>query len=481
MKVSETKTEVKSVPPKGQDLSEWYTQVCLRAQLVDYAPLRGCIVLRPYGYALWELLAQELDRRFKATGHQNAYFPLLIPESLLIREAEHIEGFAPEVAWVTEGGGEKLTERLAIRPTSEAIIGTMYARWVQSHRDLPILINQWANVMRWEKATRPFLRTLEFLWQEGHTAHATHEEARAEVLRILEIYREVAEDVLSLSVIKGKKSVNERFAGALETYAIETLVPDGKALQAGTSHDLGQNFAKAYDITFTDADERVKHVWTTSWGVSWRILGGLIMAHGDDNGLVLPPALAPHQVVIVPILKKGDETVLPAARALRDRLRKSVRVHLDDRAEQTAPWKFNEWEMRGVPLRIEIGPRDLAAGQVTTARRDTKQKASAPLARLESHVREILADIQAALLTRARRFRDEHTTNATDRAGLVGALKAQNGLVLAPWCERGACELELKAETNAMSRVIVGDAAVGSTCAYCGGPATVMAYFARSY
>ena len=276
------KKEVQRIPPKAADLSEWYTQVCLQAQLADYAPVRGCIVMRPYAYAIWELITAEFDRRFKATGHQNAYFPLLIPESLLVREAEHVEGFAPEVAWVTEGGGERLTERLAIRPTSEAVIGMMYAKWIQSHRDLPVLINQWANVMRWEKATRPFLRTLEFLWQEGHTAHATREEAAAEVQQMLEIYREVAEDVLALPVISGRKSDNEKFAGALSTYAIEALMPDGKALQAGTSHELGQNFARAYDITFTDIDEQVKHVWTTSWGVSWRILGGLIMAHGDE-------------------------------------------------------------------------------------------------------------------------------------------------------------------------------------------------------
>src|SRR5471032_398038 len=363
------KKEVKSIPAKTADLSEWYTQVCLRAQLVDYAPVRGCIVLRPYGHAIWELIRDEFDKRFKATGHQNAYFPLLIPESLLVREAEHIEGFAPEVAWVTEGGGEKLTERLAIRPTSEAIIGVMYARWVQSHRDLPILINQWVNVMRWEKSTRPFLRTLEFLWQEGHTAHSTEIEAAEEVQRMLEIYREVAEDVLRLPVIKGRKSEHEKFAGASATYAIEALMPDGKALQAGTSHELGQHFAKAYDIKFTDVDEQIKFAWTTSWGVSWRILGGLIMAHGDDRGLVLPPAVAPYQVVIVPILRKGDDTVMTAARELHTSLSGVVRVHLDDRVEQTAPWKFNEWEMRGVPLRLEIGPRDVAAGQVTIARR----------------------------------------------------------------------------------------------------------------
>lgn len=475
------KKEVKSIPAKDADLSEWYTQVCLRAQLVDYAPVRGCIVLRPYGHAIWELIRDEFDKRFKATGHQNAYFPLLIPESLLVREAEHIEGFAPEVAWVTEGGGEKLTERLAIRPTSEAIIGVMYARWVQSHRDLPILINQWVNVMRWEKATRPFLRTLEFLWQEGHTAHSTEIEAAEEVQRMLEIYREVAEDVLRLPVIKGRKSDHEKFAGASATYAIEALMPDGKALQAGTSHELGQHFAKAYDIKFTDVDEQIKFAWTTSWGVSWRILGGLIMAHGDDRGLVLPPAVAPYQVVIVPILRKGDETVMAAARELHKSLSGVVRVHLDDRAEQTAPWKFNEWEMRGVPLRLEIGPRDVAAGQVTIARRDTQEKIAVPLAQLTSRIPELLDAVQQTIYDRAVAYRDAHTVDADSRDAFVEALKSQRGFVQAAWCERTECELQIKAETSAVSRVISGSAAGGATCAFCGCPAKVTAYFARSY
>ena len=478
----EEKKEVKNIPPKAVDLSEWYTQVCLKAQLVDYAPVRGCIVLRPYGFAIWDLIREAFDKRFKATGHQNAYFPLFIPESLLMREADHVEGFAPEVAWVTEGGGEKLTERLAIRPTSEVVIGMMYARWIQSHRDLPVLINQWANVVRWEKATRPFLRTLEFLWQEGHTAHASREEAAEEVQRMLEVYREVAEDVLSLPVIKGRKSENERFAGALSTYAIEALMPDGKALQAGTSHELGQNFAKAYDITFTDVDEQVKHVWTTSWGVSWRILGGLIMAHGDDRGLVLPPEVAPHHAVIVPILKKGDESVLPAARALLEELRAAnLRVLLDDRMEQTGPWKFNEWEMRGVPVRVEIGPRDVANNQVTLARRDTLEKSSVPRGEAAQHIASLLAEMQKNLYARALAERDRRTTTASDRDSLIAALQQQVGFVLAPWCERPECELEIKAATSAVSRVIVEEAAPGEACAFCGQPAKSKAYFARSY
>jgi prolyl-tRNA synthetase len=448
---------------------------------VDYTPVRGCIALRPYGMAIWEMIQAEFDKRFKATGHQNAYFPLFIPESLLMKEAEHVEGFAPEVAWVTEGGGEKLTERLAIRPTSEVIVGTLYARWVQSHRDLPVLINQWCNVVRWEKATRPFLRTLEFLWQEGHTAHASEAEAAEEVQRMLEIYREVAEDVLALPVIKGRKSDNEKFAGAQATYAIEALMPDGKALQAGTSHELGQHFAKAYDIKFTDVDEQVKHAWTTSWGVSWRVIGGLIMAHGDDRGLVLPPAIAPIQVVIVPIFKKGDESVLPAAQALRAELETIARVKLDDRAEQTAPWKYNEWEMRGVPLRVEIGPRDVADGKVVVVRRDTGEKA--PVARQEAGARiaALLGEIQAALLAKGRAYLKEHTAEVSERAAFIEALKRQDGLVLANWCERPDCELEIKAETSAVTRVILGAADEGSACVHCGRPARVKAYFARSY
>ena len=443
--------------------------------------MRGCIALRPYGFAIWELIQSEFDKRFKATGHSNAYFPLLIPESLLVKEAEHVEGFAPEVAWVTEGGGEKLNERLAIRPTSEAIIGTLYSRWVQSHRDLPILINQWCNVVRWEKATRPFLRTLEFLWQEGHTAHASEREAAEEALRMLEVYREVAEDVLALPVIKGRKSESERFAGALATYAIEALMPDGKALQAGTSHEFGQNFSKAYDIKFTDVDEQVKHAYTTSWGVSWRVLGGLIMAHGDDHGLVLPPAVAPYHVVIVPIVKKGDDTVMPAAQKLEAELKKVARVKLDDRLEQSAAWKFNEWEMRGVPLRVEIGPRDVAAGTVTVARRDTLEKQTMPADSFAPALPGLLELVQSSLYARARDYRDKHTVEVSDRNELIAALKRQAGFVLAPWCERPECEAELKSETAAVTRVIAGEATPGARCAFCGQPAKVKAYFARSY
>src|SRR5438034_4681151 len=408
-------TEIPDLPteitPQSQDFGRWYTDVVRRAELADYSPVKGCMVIRPYGYAIWELMQQGLDRRFKATGHVNAYFPLLIPESLLMREAEHVEGFAPQVAWVTQGGNEVLEERLVIRPTSETIIGTMYAKWVQSWRDLPILINQWANVVRWEKVTRPFLRTTEFLWQEGHTAHETHDEAEAETLMILDLYAGVAESVLGMPVIKGRKSDSEKFAGALRTYSIEALMGDGRALQAGTSHNLGQNFAKAFDITFQARDKSVQYVWGTSWGVSTRLVGGVIMTHGDDSGLVLPPHVAPFQVVIVPIGRDNwRETVLPRAKEIQQELvRAGIRVTLDERDERPG-WKFAEWELRGVPVRLEIGPKDIEKSTVRLARRDTREKVDVPMDGLSARLTDLLDDVQRTLLNRARQFREEHTT-----------------------------------------------------------------------
>src|SRR5579863_8409799 len=352
---------VKEIPPKAADLSAWYTAVCLQAELVSYSPVRGCVVLRPYGYGMWENLQKQLDARFKATGHENAYFPLFIPESLLAKEAEHVEGFAPEVAWVTRGGSEELAEPLAIRPTSEVVIGTMYAQWIESYRDLPVLINQWANVVRWEKATRPFLRTMEFLWQEGHTAHATASEAREETLRMLDIYRDFAENVAAVPVYAGIKSASERFPGAVETFSIEALMPDGRALQSATSHDLGQNFAKAYDITFADADQQVKHVYTTSWGMSWRMLGALIMTHGDDRGLRIPPKMAPIEAVFVPILRSQDDRAIAVCREAAGELARAGRSVRVDTRDQQPGWKYSEWDVRGVPVRIEAGPRDVDA------------------------------------------------------------------------------------------------------------------------
>jgi prolyl-tRNA synthetase len=477
---------VKEIPPKAPDLSAWYTAVTLKAELVSYSPVRGCVVLRPYGFGMWENLQRELDARFKDTGHENAYFPLLIPEHLLMREAEHVEGFAPEVAWVTQGGQETLTERLAIRPTSEVIIGVMYAEWIQSHRDLPVLINQWANVLRWEKATRPFLRTMEFLWQEGHTAHATAGEAREETLKMLEVYREFAENVAALPVYAGAKSASERFPGAIETYSIEALMPDGKALQSATSHDLGQNFSKAYDITFTGADQQIQHVHTTSWGMSWRMLGAVIMAHGDDRGLRLPPKLAPIEAVIVPIVKSGDDAPLQKAREIGAALKKAgYRVRVDDR-DQKPGWKFAEWEMRGVPLRIEIGAKDLESGSVVVVRRDLArgeegQKTTVPVGNLAAELRPLLSAVHDSLYAQAKAFLDAHTFRVSDRAEFFAKCADRSGMIDIPWCARPECEAYVKAETSATTRntrpLEPGDAA----CVACGEPAKVRAFFAQSY
>src|SRR5438093_2591774 len=410
MAKKEAEAFVTEITPRSQDFSRWYLDVVRRAELADYSPVKGCMVIRPYGYAIWELLQQALDSRIKQTGHVNAYFPLFIPESLLNKEAEHVEGFSPQVAYVTHAGGEELEEKLVIRPTSEAIIGTMYAKWVQSWRDLPILINQWANVVRWEKVTRPFLRTTEFLWQEGHTAHETEAEAEEETRKILDLYKETVETEMAVPVVAGIKSESEKFAGALRTYSIEALMGDGRALQAGTSHNLGQNFAKAFDITFQARDKSVQHVWGTSWGMTTRLVGAAIMVHGDDSGLVLPPRVAPYQVVIVPIPRGNwQETVLPKAREIQQQLvAAAVRVTIDERDERPG-WKFAEWELRGVPLRLEIGPKDIEQSAVLIARRDTREKQSVPMDGLPARLRELLDDVQKTLFARAQQFREEHT------------------------------------------------------------------------
>jgi prolyl-tRNA synthetase len=473
------------ITPQSQDFARWYVDVVRRAELADYSPVKGCMVIRPYGYAMWELIQQGLDRRFKATGHVNAYFPLFIPESLLMKEAEHVEGFAPQVAWVTHGGTEKLEERLVVRPTSETIIGTMYAKWVQSWRDLPILINQWANVVRWEKVTRLFLRTTEFLWQEGHTAHETAEEAQEETLRMLGVYKEFVEGELAIPVIDGPKTESEKFAGAVQTYSIEALMGDGRALQAGTSHNLGQNFAKVYDITFQGRDKSVQYVWGTSWGMTTRLIGALVMVHGDDGGLILPPKIAPYQVVIVPI-PRGNwrETVLPRAQAIRDELvGRGIRVHIDDRDTQTPGWKFNEWELRGVPLRMEIGPKDLEKSQVVLARRDTREKSPAPMEGIAAHIEQRLAEIQRALYQRALTFREEHTSSTDSYAEFKEIMDGRPGFVISPWCGSAACEAAIKAETQATIRNIPFTSlpANGKACLKCGSPATAHAWFAKAY
>ena len=473
------------ITPQSQDFGRWYIDVVRRAELADYSPVKGCMVIRPYGYAIWELMQQGLDRRFKATGHVNAYFPLFIPESLLMKEAEHVQGFAPQVAWVTQGGNEVLEERLVVRPTSETIIGTMYAKWIQSWRDLPILINQWANVVRWEKVTRLFLRTTEFLWQEGHTAHETAEEAEEETRRMLAVYKDFAENDLAMPVIDGQKTESEKFAGAERTYSIEALMRDGRALQAGTSHNLGQNFSKSYDIKFQARDKSVQHVWTTSWGMSTRMIGGVIMTHGDEGGLIIPPKVAPYQVVMVPI-PRGNwrETVLPKAEAIRDELTaRGVRVMLDARDTQTPGWKFNEWELRGVPLRLEIGPKDIEKSQVVLARRDTRQKSFVSMEGLAAHVEQMLSSIQQALLERAMTFRRDHTSETDSYDEFKQIMEGRPGFVISPWCGSADCEAAVKTETQATIRNIpfTSTPADGKVCIKCGGAATVHAWFAKSY
>jgi prolyl-tRNA synthetase len=478
-------SDVTEITKQSEDYSKWYLDVVRRAELADYSPVKGCMVIRPYGYAIWELLQREIDDRLKATGHVNAYFPLFLPESLLLKEAEHVEGFAPQVAWITHGGTEKLEERLAVRPTSEVIFGTMYAKWIQSWRDLPVLINQWANVVRWEKVTRPFLRTTEFLWQEGHTAHETEQEALDETLKILALYKDVAENVLGMSVLDGLKSESEKFAGADRTYSIEALMGDGRALQAGTSHLLGQNFAKAFDITFQARDKSLQHVWTTSWGVSTRLIGGLIMTHGDDNGLILPPKVAPYQVVIVPIPKGNwQETVLPKCREIADALRAAgIRVMLDDRDAYTPGWKYAEWELRGVPLRIEVGPRDLEKNQVFSSRRDVKAKAALPIDGLPAAVRQLLDTIQASLQAKSRTFREEHTTRVDSYDEFKAAMDGRPGFVVVPWAENAALEAQVKAETQATLRNVPFSEArpEGKRSMLGDQPADTYAYFAKAY
>jgi prolyl-tRNA synthetase len=478
-----TESFVTEITPRSQDFSQWYLDVVRRAELADYTKVKGCMAIRPYGYAIWELIQQALDQRIKATGHVNAYFPLFIPESLLTREAEHVEGFAPQVAYVTHGGGEELEERLVVRPTSEAIIGTMYAKWIQSWRDLPVLINQWANIVRWEKVTRPFLRTTEFLWQEGHTAHETESEAEAETRKILELYKEMVETELAMPVITGRKSESEKFAGALRTYSIEALMGDGRALQAGTSHNLGQNFARAFDITFQARDKSVQHVWGTSWGVTTRLIGAVIMVHGDDSGLVLPPRVAPYQVVIVPIGRDDwRETVLPRAKEIEGTLRSvGVRVTLDERDERPG-WKFSEWELRGVPLRIEIGPKDIEKSQVIAVRRDTRDKVGVPMAVLVERVGELLINIQRNLFDRALAFREEHTQRVDSYEAFKQVMEGRPGFVIAPWCGAADCEAQIKAETQATIRNMpMNGGPVQAQCIRCHAPARQEAWFAKSY
>ena len=456
---------VKDVADIETDFPQWYTDVVLKTKLVDYGPVKGTMVMRPYGYAIWENIQRELDKRFRATGHQNAYFPMLIPESYLKREAEHVEGFAPEVAVVTHAGGEKLAEPLVIRPTSETIIGEMYSKWLQSYRDLPILINQWANVVRWEKTTRPFLRTSEFLWQEGHTVHATEEEAMEETMKMLAVYKEFAETCLAIPVFTGRKTEKEKFAGAVATFGMEAMMHDGKSLQAGTSHYLGQNFAKAFDIQFLDKDGTHKYGYTTSWGVSTRLIGALIMAHGDQRGLVLPPVVAPVQAILIPIAAK-KEGVLEAVAALKERLA-AADIRVDSDVSDNSPgWKFNEWEMKGVPLRIELGPRDIEAGKMVLVRRDTHEKIEADLCNAETVVKELLAKIQKNLYELAKQNKERRVVTATNMDEILAGVENGN-FVKAGWCGCRECEDKIKEKTAASSRVIA-EGETAETCACCG-------------
>lgn len=473
---------VQHIASRTEDFPQWYTDVILKTDMVDYSDVKGCMVIKPYGYGVWELIQQQMDARFKATGHKNAYFPLFIPESLLLKEAEHVEGFAPEVAWVTMGGTEQLTERLAVRPTSETIIGSMYSRWIQSWRDLPMLMNQWCNVVRWEKSTRPFLRTSEFLWQEGHTAHATAEEAQEETMRMLGVYKDFAENVLAIPVITGQKSEKEKFAGADATYTMEAMMQDGKALQMGTSHNLGQNFAKGYDITYLSREGKLEYCYTTSWGTSTRMIGGIIMVHGDDRGLVLPPRVAPTQLVILPIAQH-KEGVLDKAYELKRMLADAgVRVELDD-SENSAGWKFNEWEMKGVPIRLEVGPKDIENNQVVLVRRDNLEKSFVSMDGLAETVKKLLDDVHDGMFSKALAFREEKTVNATDMEQFkVGV---EHGFVRAMWCGERECEDAIKAETGATTRCMPFDHAheeeLGHVCVHCGKPAKKLMYFAKSY
>lgn len=476
------------ITPRSRDFSAWYNEVVQRAELADYAPVRGCMVIKPYGYALWENLQKELDRRFKATGHKNAYFPLFIPMSFIQKEAQHVEGFSPELAVVTHGGGEKLEEPLVVRPTSETVIGHMFKQWIKSYRDLPLLINQWANVVRWELRPRLFLRTLEFLWQEGHTAHATEEEAEEETLRMLNVYVDVAQNEAAISVIAGRKSESEKFAGALRSYTIEAMMGDKRALQAGTSHNLGQNFAKAFEIQYLDKNNQLQYCWTTSWGMSTRMIGAIIMTHGDDQGLILPPRLAPIQTIIVPIWKSGNQDektkVLEGVEYVKKALGDRVRFEVDAREEYSPGWRFNEWELRGVPVRIEIGPKDLQKNQVVLARRDTKEKLSVSQDQLSERVTILLDEIQKNLFERAKKFQDENTVELDDYEKFKEFMEGEGsrGFVRAYWCGSRECETVIKAETKATTRCISFEQErTEGKCIRCGQDAKEQAIFAKAY
>ncbi|MEN8698926.1 proline--tRNA ligase [Bacillus infantis] len=471
---------VKEITAMEEDFAQWYTDVVTKADLIDYSSVRGSMIIRPYGYSLWDNIKNELDRRIKETGHENVYMPLFIPESLLQKEKDHIEGFAPEVAWVTHGGSEELAERLVVRPTSEVLFCEHYKNIIHSYRDLPKLYNQWANVVRWEKTTRPFLRTLEFLWQEGHTCHATDEEAHEETTRMLEVYADLCENVLAIPVLKGRKTEKEKFAGARFTYTIESLMHDGKALQTGTSHHLGDGFAKAFGIQYSDREGDLQYVHQTSWGLTTRVIGAMIMVHGDNRGLIIPPRIAPIQIMIVPVAQH-KEGVLDFCYELKEKLGKSFRAEIDS-SDKKPGWKFNEYEMKGIPLRLEAGPKDIEKNQVVLVRRDTGEKLFVPAEGVEQAIAGLLEDIQSGLLDKARELREQKTESASSIGEFKQALKDNQGFIKAMWCGSRECEDRIKEETGATSRCIPFEQEhISDVCVCCGQDAEELVYWAKAY
>lgn len=471
---------VESITSMEEDFAQWYTDVVRKAELIDYSGVRGCTIFLPAGYAIWENIQKQLDARFKETGVENVYMPMFIPESLLQKEKDHVEGFAPEVAWVTQGGLEELPEKLCVRPTSETLFCDLYSKIVESYRDLPKVYNQWCSVVRWEKTTRPFLRTMEFLWQEGHTAHATEEEAEERTVQMLNMYADFCENVLAIPMIKGRKTEKEKFAGAKATYTIEALMHDGRALQSGTSHNFGDGFAQAFNIQYTDKENKLQYVHQTSWGMTTRIIGAIIMVHGDNSGLVLPPGIAPTQLMIIPIMQK-KEGVLEKAYALRERLSSSFKVKVDD-TDKSPGWKFSEQEMRGIPLRLEIGPKDIEKNQCVLVRRDTREKIFVSLDELETKIQETMDQMQKDMLEKARAHRDANTHVAVNFDEFAKIIEEKQGFVKAMWCEDVACENKIKEATGATSRCMpFKQEKVGNTCVCCGKPAKKMVYWAKAY
>lgn len=482
--MAKDKQFVTEITPQSEDFSRWYIDVIKKADLMDYSPVRGCIVFKPEGYEIWEHIQEEMNRRLKATGHRNAYFPVFIPESFFQKEKDHIEGFNPELPWVTEAGGDVLEERLAIRPTSETMFGHMYSKWIQSYRDLPVLINQWANVVRWEKRTLPFIRTTEFLWQEGHTAHENEAEAREETMRMLENYRDFVETYLAIPVITGQKTPSERFAGAVDTYSIEAMMKDGRAVQAATSHYLGTKFAAAFDIQYLSRDNVLEYVHTTSWGSTTRLIGSLIMVHGDDRGLALPPKVAPTQVIMIPIgpPKTRDAVIGRTDELFKDLKDAGIRVRVDDRADVTPGWKFNEYEMRGVPVRLELGPRDMENGVCVLVSRITGEKKIIQQENLVAEVNAMLEQVHNEMFERALKFREDHFYSVDTLAEMKDSMEEQRGFALAGWCGSEECESKVKEETGAGSRNIPFEPAVKKdTCICCGKPAAHTVVFAKAY